>query len=154
MASVSERTHDATQPRFSYVVARLDRALRAAIGQCVKPHGLTTSQYTTLSILGAKGGLSNAQLARRAYITPQSTNEVIDVLEERGLLERKAHPNHGRVLPLALTRKGRRVLAACDEAVAALEEEMLQGLTGRERGELTERLASAVRALHAGFPLE
>jgi DNA-binding MarR family transcriptional regulator len=58
------------------------------------------------------------------------------------------------VLPLALTRKGRRVLAACDEAVAGLEEEVLQELSARERRELTERLASAVRALHAGFPLE
>jgi DNA-binding MarR family transcriptional regulator len=147
------RMSDASEPRISYVVARLERAIRAAIGERVKPHGLTTSQYTTLSILGVRGGLSNAQLARRAYITPQSMNEVIDALQTQGLIERRPHPTHGRVRPLALTRKGRKVLAACDAAVDRLEEEMLDGLSGEERKALTAHLTTAVRALHAGLPL-
>ena len=141
------------EPRISYVIARLERAIRNAIGERVKPYGLTTSQYTTLSILGAKGRLSNAQLARRAYITPQSMNEVIEALESKGLIERSAHPDHGRVLPAVLTRDGRKVLAACDRAVDALEEEMLQDLSVRDRAKLAAGLTTAVRALHAGFPV-
>ena len=50
----------------------------------MKPYGLTTLQYTTLSVLGRRGELSNAQLARRAYMTPQSMSEVIDALEKKG----------------------------------------------------------------------
>ena len=70
------------EPRISYVVARLERAIRQTINERVKPYGLTTLQYTTLSVLGRRGELSNAQLARRAYMTPQSMSEVIDALEE------------------------------------------------------------------------
>jgi DNA-binding MarR family transcriptional regulator len=139
------------EPRFSYVVARLERAIRTAIGDRVEPYGLTTAQYTTLSILGTRGGLSSAQLARRAYITPQSMGEVIDALETKGLIERVPHPTHGRALPAVLTREGRRVLSACDRGVDELEAEMLEGFSARERAELAEGLKSAVRALHAGL---
>ena len=144
--------HEQPEPRISYVVARLERALRVEINERVRPHGLTTLQYTTLSILGRRGELSNAQLARRAYMTPQSMSEVIEALEQKGLVERTPHPNHRRVFPAALTQKGRKVLEACDAAVDELEREMLGELTPHQVKSLRNGLISAVRALHAGFP--
>jgi len=140
------------EPRISYVVARLERAIRQAIGVRVKPYGLTTLQYTTLSVLGHRGELSNAQLARRSYMTPQSMSEVIDALEQKGLIERNPHPNHRRVFPAALTAEGRRVLRACNDAVDELEQEMLADLTPHQQRSLRNGLLAAVRALNAGFP--
>ena len=140
------------EPRISYVIARLERAIRQAINERVKPYGLTTLQYTTLSVLGHRGELSNAQLARRAYMTPQSMSEVIDALEKKGLIERNPHPNHRRVYPAALTAEGRRVLGECNEAVDELEREMLTELSPHQERSLRNGLVSAVRALHAGFP--
>ena len=140
------------EPRISYVVARLERALRVEINERVKPYGLTTLQYTTLSILDRGGELSNAQLARRAYMTPQSMSEVLEALEQKRLVARSPHPNHRRVFPAALTAKGRKVLAACDEAVDALEREMLRNLPPRRAASFRQSLLSAVRALEAGFP--
>lgn len=143
----------AIEPRISYVIARLERAVRAGINERVRPHGLTTLQYTTLSLLGARGQpLSNAQLARRAYMTPQSMLAVIDALEQKGLIRRDPHPNHRRVYPATLTAKGRRVLAACDAAVTGMEEEMLAELDPGERAALLASLKACVRSLHAGFP--
>ena len=140
------------EPRLSYVLARLERAVRQSINERVRPYGVTALQYTTLSVLGARGGLSNAQLARRAYMTPQAMSEVIEALERKGLIERTPHPNHRRVLPAALTDEGRRVLAACDEAVAAFEETMTATLSDEERDGLRQALKACVRALGAGFP--
>jgi DNA-binding MarR family transcriptional regulator len=141
------------EPRVSYVIARLERAVRAAINERVRPHGLTTLQYTTLSVLGARGQpLSNAQLARRAYMTPQSMIEVIDALERQGLIRRDPHPNHRRVYPATLTARGRRVLAACNAAVEEMEDEMLAELSPDERETFRTWLKACVRALHAGFP--
>ena len=108
-------TANTTEPRISYAVARLERAVRSGIAERVRPYGLTTLQYTTLSVLNRHGApLSNAQLARRAYMTPQAMSEVIDALETKGLIRRNPHPNHGRLLPATLTAKGRRVLADCE----------------------------------------
>jgi DNA-binding MarR family transcriptional regulator len=142
-----------TEPRISYAVARLDRAVRAAIAERVVPYGLTTLQYTTLSVLHRHGKpLSNAQLARRAYMTPQAMSEVIDALQHKGLIRRNPHPNHSRTLPASLTAKGRRVLAACELAVDEMEDHMLADLAPRERKAFLEAITSSVRALGAGFP--
>lgn len=146
------RSEETTEPRISYVIARLERAVRAAIAERVRPFGLTTLQYTTLSILGRGGGLSNAQLARRAYMTPQSMSEVIEALEAKELLVRQPHPHHRRVFPASLTPRGCAVLTACDAAVDELEEEMLHALDRDERERLRASLVAAVRGLHAGFP--
>ena len=143
---------EASAARVSYVIARLERAVRSAINERVRPYGLTTLQYTTLSVLGRRGALSNAQLARRSYMTPQSMSEVIEALESKGLIERKQHPNHKRVLPAELTATGRKVLEACEEAVAEMEEEMLRDLSPEERETFYHGLVSSVRRLHAGFP--
>jgi DNA-binding MarR family transcriptional regulator len=151
-ARLHEEATPRLEPRISYVVARLERALRAEINERVKPHGLTTLQYTTLSILGRRGELSNAQLARRAYMTPQSMSEVLDALEKKGLVERGPHPNHRRVFPAVLTPHGKDVLEACNAAVDELEREMLGDLTPHQVKSLRNGLVSAVRALHAGFP--
>lgn len=149
----TEKTALGTEPRISYVVARLERAIRAAIAERVRPHGLTTLQYTTLSVLSRHGApLSNAQLARRAYMTPQAMSEVIDALEQKGLIKRDPHPKHRRLLPARLTPKGRRVLAECEREVDRMEELMLLDLSSRERTAFHESLKTVVRALGAGFP--
>jgi DNA-binding MarR family transcriptional regulator len=144
---------EVAEPRISYVIARLERAIRKAITTRVKPYGLTTLQYTTLSVLQRhRRPLSNAQLARRAYMTPQAMGEVIEALERKGLIERTRHPNHRRVYPAELTPEGLRVLRQCDAAVAEFEETMLRDLTATQRAELLRSLTSAVRALGAGLP--
>ncbi len=150
---VAVETHDEiAEPRMSYVIARLERAVRQAIALRVRPYGLTTLQYTTLSVLGRRGELSNAQLARRSYMTPQSMSEVIEALEKKGLISRSQHPNHRRVFPAALTATGVKVLEACEEAVAEMEEEMLRDLDPKARASFYRSLVAAVRSLHAGFP--
>jgi DNA-binding MarR family transcriptional regulator len=142
-----------TEPGVSYAIARLHQLLFAGITERVAASGLTTLQFTTLSVLSRHGApLSTSQLARRAFMTPQSMSEVIHALERKGLIKRNPHPNHRRTLPATLTAKGRRVLAECDEAIAAFEEEMLEGFSERDRAAFLDMVKAAVRNLGGGFP--
>ena len=138
-------------PRISYVVARLERAVRTEIDQRVRPLGLTTLQYTALSVLQTRKGLSNAQLARRSYLTPQTMNEVIAILQEKGLVTKSPDPNHGRILRLEVTAAGERLLAKCDREVAEMEEQMLGELSGDERQRFRAALTACVHGLGAGL---
>jgi DNA-binding MarR family transcriptional regulator len=139
-------------PRISYAIARLHQQVFAAVSERAARHGLTALQFTTLSVLNRHGvPLSNSQLARRSFMTAQSMHEVIHRLEQDGLIARKPHPNHGRKLPATLTSKGRRVLVACEEAVAEFEETMLKGLTKTDRSTFLGMLKSAVQNLGGGF---
>ncbi len=139
------------EPRLSYVIGRLDHVLRRRIAELVEPHGLTVSQYTALSVMRSRPGLSNAQLARRALITPQSMNEVLAQLTALKLIRRQPDPNHGRAIRTDLTTAGERLLAACDRDVDALEEDLLAGMHISEVEQFHELLVGCVRRLGAGL---
>ena len=79
-----ERPIDLVEPRLSYVIGRLDRVLRRRLSAAVEPTGLTLPAYTALSVLRAQDGLSNARLARRSLVTPQSMSEVLALLVAKG----------------------------------------------------------------------
>ena len=141
----------AVGPTLLYLIGRIDRVVRRRIDEVVGAHGLSVNQYTTLSVLERRSGLSNAQLARRALVSPQSMNEVLLALEQRGLVRRRAHPDHGRILQARLTAKGRRLLAACDADVREVEGQILSDLTARDEAALRRGLLAGVRALHGGL---
>lgn len=132
---------------MSYLVGRLDRVLRRRLGDALAPHGLSVPEYTALSVLRGRAGLSNAQLARRSLITPQAMNEVLARLEERRLVRRRAHPEHGRIRPAELTKAAERLLLAADADVDDVERAMLRGLPSGSHRSLRAALLNALRGL-------
>ena len=138
------------EPRLSYAIGRLDRVLRRRLAAAVEPAGLTLPAYTALSVLRAQNGLSNAQLARRSLITPQSTSEVLSRLVEQGYVRRRAEPGHGRIIRLELTAAGGRALERCDRAVDEVERGMLADLDAGEVASLHSAVDRCGRALERG----
>lgn len=132
------------EPRTSYLVARLDRLVRSQLADVLEPFDLSVPQYTLLSVIEHRPGLSNAQLARRSYITAQAMHQVVNGLEERRLIARRISPDHGRIQLTELTDKGMALLKACDEEVTHLEERIfgVLGEAGEER--LRELLQAAI----------
>lgn len=135
------------EPRLSYVIGRLDRVLRRRLSAAVEPLGLSLPAYTALSVLRVHDGLSNAQLARRSLVTPQSMLEALTQLVERGYVRRRDDPDHGRIIRIHLTAAGRRALERCDRAVDAVEREMLAELDGDEAAGLRAGLLACGGAL-------
>lgn len=135
------------EPRLSYMFGRLDRLLRRRLAAAVEPAGLTLPAYTVLSVLRAQPGLSNAQLARRSLVTPQSMNEVLAALAALGYIRRRAEPGHGRVIRTELTRAGSRALERGDRAVDEVERELLAGFDAGEVASLRRALERCGRAL-------
>jgi DNA-binding MarR family transcriptional regulator len=136
-----------SEPWLSYVIGRVERALRRRLTAAVEPMGLTLPAYTALSVLRVQDGLSNAQLARRSFVTPQSMSEVLTLLVELGYVRRRAEPGHGRVLRTELTKAGSQALGRCDRAVDAVERELLGDLDAVEASDLREVLIRCGRAL-------
>jgi DNA-binding MarR family transcriptional regulator len=135
------------EPRLSYLIGRLDRVLRRRLSAAVEPFGLTLPAYVALSVLRAQDGLSNAQLARRSLVTPQSMSEALAKLVECGYVRRRSDPGHGRIIRTELTAAGRRALERCDRAVDEVEREMLGGLAATDVARLRKTLVHCGRAL-------
>ena len=137
-------------PRISYVIGRLDRALRRRLEQAVGQHGVTVSGYMVLSILADRSGQSNAQMARRSFMSPQAMNEVLRRLDDDGLVVRTVNPDHARVQLTNLTARGRKVLRACDAAADVIEAEMFGDVADRRMAQLRGTLIDAVHRLEQG----
>jgi DNA-binding MarR family transcriptional regulator len=137
--------------RLPYLIGRVDRRVRSELAERLRGYALTVPEYTTLSVLRARPGLSNAQLARRALITPQSMSQVVAALEQRGLIERSPDPAHQRILRTTLTRTGEKLLDELADMAAALEDEVMADLTPAQREALLEGLRSCMRRLAAGL---
>ena len=132
---------------LAYLVGRLDHVLNQRLRDAVAPAGLSVPQYTALSVFRAHGSLSNAQLATRTMISPQSANEMVKQMEAKGWIARTPDPAHGRIIRIGLTEAGQAVLAECDARVAEVERTMFPELDEAGRSLLQAQLRGAVRAL-------
>ncbi|SEH02965.1 DNA-binding transcriptional regulator, MarR family [Nonomuraea solani] len=132
-----------------YVLKQVQAALHTAMDEVLRPLGLTVSQYACLELLGRHPGLSNSELARRAFVTRQSMNLVLRGLQERGLLTRPDHATQGRALPTELTQAGRSTLREASVAVRAVEQRLFSPLSAAQQRRLREDLAACVAAVAA-----
>lgn len=123
---------DGPRPLLSYTVGRLDRAVRRRLADVLERFDLSIPEFTTLSVLARRPGLSNAQLARRALIRPQSMNQVLGSLERQRLVERTPDPDHARILRATLTGRGRAVLDEAERATRMMEEAAAAGISEDE----------------------
>jgi DNA-binding MarR family transcriptional regulator len=142
---VSTRSRHAA-PRLSYLVKWLERGLRAGLDEALGQYGVSTPEYTALSILNDRDGLSSAQLARRVFISAQAMNQIVIRLEEKGLIERR-EATHGRAMQSSLTPTGTTLLAVCDTAALAVEQRLLAGLSRSDAATLRELLTTCVGLL-------
>src|SRR5919106_120447 len=116
--------------RLTYLVKRLEMAERARMEEVLRPLGVTLHQYTALSILERREGLSSAQMARRHVVTPQAMHQLIATMERD-----------------QLTEHGSRILRACHRVVDDVEERMLSGLAPAEAAAFGRALERCLDAL-------
>jgi DNA-binding MarR family transcriptional regulator len=133
--------------RVGYLIKRAQMVLHDAMADALGSHDLTVTQFAVLTGLDEEPGLSNADLARRAFVTPQSMHAVLQELERLQLVVRSPHPRHQRVLQAALTGTGRRTLTSAATAVDAIEEQMLCKLSNSARSKLASGLSSCIDSL-------
>ncbi len=72
------------------------------------------------------------ELAQRAGMTKQSMGEIIDVLEQRGYVERVPDPTDGRAVLIRRTERGWEVNRVAREVVEQLQQEWVQ-VVGEEQ---------------------
>lgn len=139
------------RPTMLYLVKQLELAVRAQLDELLRPVGITTLQYTALTVLERRADLSTAQLARNAFVTDQSAADMVGVLEGRGLLVRVPDAADRRRRVLRLTDQGRLLLDSLRDEVADIEARMLSALSPAEADDL-RRFVTACRGALASTP--
>lgn len=118
------------------VVGRLRRRLK----QTYDTEGLTPSQTSVLSRLDKDGPASTSDLAVAEGVRHQSMAATLAVLDERGLIERRADPGDGRRQLVSVSRAGHAFLDDKRAGEEWLARALRERFTERERQAVLEAL--------------
>jgi DNA-binding MarR family transcriptional regulator len=113
---------------IAYLLRQAQAATRLTLERALDDLGVTPPQFAVLTMLGAYPGLSGADVARVALLTPQTVGVIIGNLERDGAIKKTPHPVHGRVLQWTLTRHGSDLLGNSRRRVNAVERRLVEGL--------------------------
>lgn len=134
-----------------YLVGRVNQGIRREMRLRLAAWGLSVPEFTALSILRRRPRLSNAQLARRSMVTPQTMIDVLAALEARGLVHREVDPQHGRILRAELTEGGDRILDEVAPVIERIQEELLDGVSDRDHDVTVRVMSAAMERLRSGL---
>ena len=139
----------ALETRASFLLSQLGMQSAQRFTAALAPLGITPNRFGVLAQLAREEGRTQQELANALGLHRNSMVAMIDDLEQRGLVERRRHPNGRRAYAIHLTPAAREVLAAGERLADEQEEATLAALDGAERAALIATLTKLVAA--AGY---
>jgi DNA-binding MarR family transcriptional regulator len=145
-----ERTGEAAVPevldsRLGYLLKHVQQRLATTSAEALAPYGVDGRELAVLVVLAAEYPLSQLEAAGRLGVDRTTMMTLVDVLERKGLVERRRSPEDRRRNIVELTTTGRDVLRQAEEARQAMERRFLDPL-GPARA---EALKQALRDLRS-----
>lgn len=127
---------------LAYLLRQASAANRLRMERALADLGVTLPQFFVLTMLGAYPGISGADVARLAMLTPQTVSVIMGNLEKMGAIVRQPHPVHGRIQTIALSDAGRALLAQCKVRATEVDKQLRAGLTPDEEAVVRRWLVS------------
>jgi DNA-binding MarR family transcriptional regulator len=134
--------HNHLDDHVGYQLRMANVAVRRHFEAAMQRFDLTQKQTSVLWLIDANSGVSQIALANELGMDRASMMAIVDRLEERGMIVRKRSAEDGRRQELAVTAKGRKVLAQAKTALHDHE----KWIAGKfSRGELAGFVAALKR---------
>lgn len=118
---------------------------------------LTPPDAGILRLLRIAAGMSQQELAARLQIHPSRMVSIVDNLEKRGFVERRANPDDRRLYSLRLSQAGEEALERIGRVAREHQDALLASLSQEERDTLAALLLKIadhqglVRGVHPGY---
>jgi MarR family transcriptional regulator for hemolysin len=135
-----------------YVLNDVARLMRTRADQRARTYGMTRAQWVILARLERQPGLSQNEIAALVEVEPISVARLVDRLESRGLVERRADPKDRRIWRLHLTPAAEPVLRDLKRHKEELRDEITAGVDPAELNSLIDGLLKLKANLTDGRP--
>jgi len=126
-----------------FLIARIHAAMHATFLDLLVPVGIEPRHFGALIALQATGPISQAELARALGVSGPMIVQMVDDLEERGLLERRRLTTDRRTQMLHLTDAAGSTLSRATPMAVGKSERLLISLSQPE----TDRLMNLLRRI-------
>jgi MarR family transcriptional regulator, 2-MHQ and catechol-resistance regulon repressor len=122
-------------------VVRAYQGFEAVSERNIRKLGLTGPQFDIIATLGNTQGMTCGEVGERTLITKGTLTGVLDRLEAKGLLTRRASSEDRRSIRVKLTRKGEECFETVFPAHLAYMDTYLSRLSADERAAIEHALA-------------
>ena len=129
------------------IISDVARLLRTAFDRRVRRLGLTRAQWLVLTRLHRRPGASQSELAEMMEVEKASAGRMIDRLEAKGWVERRAQRDDRRVKRVFLTAEAERVHKRLWRIAETTVDDALAGLSPAEREQLMTLLVRVKRGV-------
>lgn len=137
------------------VLSRAHGAVEAHARADVARHGLTLAEFGILEALFHKGPMLLGEVQRKILVSSGGVTYLIDRLEDKGLVERRACPHDRRASYAALTPAGEELIDTIFPEHTRAVENALAGLDQREQEDAVRLLRRlGLHAADAAITLE
>ena len=144
---VSESRTFVIEDSLGYLVNRMARLMAHELAERIRPAGVAIGQWAVLLFLWARDGMTQAELARVVAIEPPTVVRTIDRMVRDGLVTRAPDPDDGRLSRIYLTERARSLRDELVPLAAAVNGEILNGLTANEARTLRRLLAKLLTGM-------
>jgi DNA-binding MarR family transcriptional regulator len=127
-----------------FAVTRLARQLRQ---EALASGGLTPSKLTALASINRRGPIALGDLAQVERVSAPTISRTVDALAAAGLVSRSHHPADGRVVQIAVTQAGARLLQDSRRRKDALLAQRMRRLGARDRARVLAAIPAIQRLL-------
>ena len=109
--------------------------------ETLAPWEITPAHLRALRTLKRRGTMRLSELSEHLHIAPRSTTEVVDALESRDLVRRRADPGDRRATLVEVTEPGVAILDAIRAVRGTEAERVFSRLSPADRADLARILA-------------
>jgi DNA-binding MarR family transcriptional regulator len=127
-----------------FLLSQLGFVMARRFRECLAPLDLEPRQFLVMRLVAFNEGQSQQALCAALNIPASRMVAVVDELEGRGLVERRADPTDRRRRPLHLTPEGRQLLGRALQLAMAHEQRVSSPLQPEEREHLIALLQRLV----------
>lgn len=128
-----------------HVASQLTRRLANQLRETLEPFGLHPAQFTALSEIAEREGLTQAELVARLDLEQPGVARTLSGLEADGWIE-KASIGKGRAQGLYLSSRAKAVLPDAAAAAARADRQALASLSKTEAAHLIDGLSELAAA--------
>ncbi|MCW2885214.1 MAG: marR 1 [Streptosporangiaceae bacterium] len=136
-------------------VLRLSRFFERALAAAFHQFGINGGEFDVLATLrrcGGETGLTASQLANRCMLSTAAMTNRLDRLEAMNLVERRSEPRDRRVVRVALTSKGRKLIDTAFTAHAENQDRTVAVFSAEERDLLAALLRRVLLTFEISTP--
>src|SRR5215210_4099780 len=130
-----------TDEFIGVMISDVARLLRTAFDRRVRRLGITRAQWLVLTRLHRRPGASQSELAEMIEVEKATAGRMIDRLEAKGWVERRAQPDDRRIKRIYLTAEAERVHKRIWRIAELTVDDALGSLSTRDRAQLLNLLA-------------